>query len=751
MANTGSMPDYGHALTFGTFITPTNDPAAAPVELAILSEQLGYELVTFQDHPYQPGFSDAWTLLTWVAARTERIQVSGNVLNLPLRQPAVLARSAASLDRLSGGRVNLGLGSGAFWDAIEAMGGRRLTPGQAVDALSEAIDVIRGIWATDDRSPLRLQGEYYSLNGAKRGPAPANDIPIWLGAYKPRMLRLTGRKADGWLPSLGYLKPGDLAAGNETIDAAALKAGRDPREIRRLLNISAVQTPSAQWVEELLALALDDGISTFILGSDSPGVLQRFAREVIPELRERVAAERATKGTVEGRVRSAIALGKRRAGIDYEGLPESLIDSAVEPGDSAFSRVRATYIRGGNPGLVLRPRSVSEVTDAVGFARKHPDLPLGTRSGGHGFSGRSTNDGGIVIDVGALNTIEVLDEETRRVRIGPGARWADVAKALGEHGWALSSGDYGGVGVGGLATAGGVGWLARKHGLTIDHVVAAEIVLADGSIVRASADENPDLFWAVRGAGANFGIVVSFEFLVDEIGDVGWAQLAFDASDTAGFLERWGATVESSPRELTSNLIMGNRQPGQPRVAQVMAVVDSDDPETIIDLLQPIAETAPLLDQSVQLVPYASIMANVQGGEHHGQGEPVGRSALIDHLTPEFTAAISRVLDIGEVYWFQIRSVGGAVADVPADATAYAHRSANFSLVVLGSNRERVDELWDELQPFFNGLYLSFETDPRAERVEDAFPPQTLARLRELKSRYDDHNLFRDNFNVVPR
>jgi hypothetical protein len=745
------MPDYGHSLSFGTFITPTNDPAAAPVELAVLSEQLGYDLVTFQDHPYQAAFSDTWTLLSWVAACTERIQVSGNVLNLPLRPPAVLARAAASLDRLSGGRVALGLGAGGFWDAVEAMGGRKLTPGQGVDALSEAIDVIRGIWASEDRRPLRIDGEYYSLAGAKRGPAPAHDIPIWIGALKPRMLRLVGRNADGWLPSLAYLEPGGLAAGNEIIDGAAVNAGRDPREIRRLLNIGPSQNAGADWVEELLALALDDGVSTFILASDNPGIMQRFALEVIPDLRERVAAERATRGTVEGRVRSAIALGKRRDGIDYEGLPASLIDSAVEPGDSAFSRVRATYMRGGNPGLVLRPKTVSEVTDAVGFAARHPELPLGTRSGGHGISGHSTNDGGIVIDVGALNTIEVLDEEKRLVRIGPGARWVDVAKTLGEHGWALSSGDYGGVGVGGLATAGGVGWLTRKHGLTIDHVVAAEIVLADGSIVRTSADENADLFWAVRGAGANFGIVVSFEFVVDAIGDVGWAQLVFDASDTAGFLERFGATVEASPRELTSNLIMGNRQPGQPRMAQVMAVVDSDDPDTIIELLQPLAETAPLLDQSVQLVPYSSIMANVQGGEHHGQGEPVGRSALIEHLTPEFTAALASVLDTGEIYWFQIRSVGGAVTDVAADATAYAHRSANFSLVVLGSNRERLDELWDGLHPFFSGLYLSFETDPRVERVDDAFPPATLARLRELKSRYDGNNVFRDNFNVVPR
>src|SRR6478672_7391316 len=147
------MRDYGHPLRFGSFITPVNSPASAPVRLAVLSEQLGLDLVTFQDHPYQASFHDTWTLLTWVAARTERVHLSGNVLNLPLRQPAVLARSAASLDLLSQGRVSLGIGAGGFWDAIEAMGGRRLAPGQAVDALDEAIEVFRGIWDAAEPRP----------------------------------------------------------------------------------------------------------------------------------------------------------------------------------------------------------------------------------------------------------------------------------------------------------------------------------------------------------------------------------------------------------------------------------------------------------------------------------------------------------------------------------------------------------------------------------------------------------------------
>src|SRR4051795_7581988 len=211
------MADYGHELLFGTFVTPSNARPDAVVELVRLSEQVGLDLVTFQDHPYQPGFLDTWTLLSFAAARTSKVHLSANVTNLPLRPPAVLARSVASLDLLSGGRVELGLGAGAFWDAIEAMGGRRLTGGQGVRALEEAIDVIRQTWDAETRGGVRVDGEFYRVVGAKRGPAPAHDVGIWLGAYKPRMLALTGRRADGWLPSLGYLQPGDLAAGNVLI------------------------------------------------------------------------------------------------------------------------------------------------------------------------------------------------------------------------------------------------------------------------------------------------------------------------------------------------------------------------------------------------------------------------------------------------------------------------------------------------------------------------------------------------------
>jgi alkanesulfonate monooxygenase SsuD/methylene tetrahydromethanopterin reductase-like flavin-dependent oxidoreductase (luciferase family) len=281
------MPDYNHPLRFGSFITPRNQPPHHPVDLAMFSEELGLDLVTFQDHPYQAVLHDTWTLLTWVAARTSRIHVSGNVLNLPLRQPAVLARAMASLDLLSEGRAELGIGTGGFFDAIASMGAPLLTPPDAVSGLDEALDIIRGTWDFANRSPLRVDGRFHRVDGAQRGPAPAHRIPIWVGAYKPRMQKIIGRKGDGWLPSLPWMQPGDIAKGNQNIDESARLAGRDPREIVRMMNI--VPPVSAQ---QMARLTIEDGVSVFILGSDDPHEIRRFASVTAAEIRDRVGEAR---------------------------------------------------------------------------------------------------------------------------------------------------------------------------------------------------------------------------------------------------------------------------------------------------------------------------------------------------------------------------------------------------------------------------------------------------------------------------
>jgi alkanesulfonate monooxygenase SsuD/methylene tetrahydromethanopterin reductase-like flavin-dependent oxidoreductase (luciferase family) len=300
------MADYGHDLTFGTFITPSSRQPHDVVALAQITERAGLDLATFQDHPYQPAFLDTWTLLSWVAAETKTLRVSGNVLNLPLRPPVVLARAAASLDLLSGGRYEMAIGAGAFWDAIEAVGGPRRSPKEAVQALSEAIDLFHSVWDTSTRGGVRLAGEHYRVSGAKRGPEPAHDIPIWVGALKPRMLRLIGEKADGWLPSLARLQEGDLERGNQVIDDAAAAAGRDPSQIRRLVNIHGSFSPDShsflqgapdQWVEELLPFVLEHGISTFILATDDPYAIQRWGGEVAPAFREIVERERQESGS----------------------------------------------------------------------------------------------------------------------------------------------------------------------------------------------------------------------------------------------------------------------------------------------------------------------------------------------------------------------------------------------------------------------------------------------------------------------
>ena len=742
------MPDYGQSLSFGSFLTPTNADPRRPVALAQASEAAGLDLVTFQDHPYQPSFHDTWTLLTWVAASTSAITVSGNVLNLPLRQPAVLARSAASLDLLSGGRFAMGLGAGGFWDAIGAMGADKLTPGEGVTALAEGIEIMRGIWDAGNRAPLRVDGRFHRVTGAKRGPKPAHDIPIWLGAYKPRMLKLTGRAADGWLPSLGYLQPGDLRRGNAAIDEAALDAGRDPSEIRRLLNIGPV-ADAAEWIDQLTAFALEDGMSTFILASDDETMLRAFGEEIAPAVREAVARERAGRGTVAAEARrGATALALRRDGIDYDAIPAALAASAIEPGDRGHADVRHNYLRSGNPGLVLLPSTPAEVAEALGYARAQ-DVPIGVRSGGHGVSGRSTNDGGIVIDLRKLNTIEPLDDAGHpdRVRIGVGATWGEVASVLAPRGLAISSGDYGGVGVGGLATTGGIGLLGRRYGLTIDHVTAADVVTADGRILRASAEENPDLLWGLRGAGGNLGVVTAVEIDAMPLGNVVYSQMAFDASDTVGLLERWGAAVEASPRELTSFLILSPIRPGQQAVAQLMTVYAGDDTDRAITALENLADAGPLLDHKAYLLPYSGV---VQPGDRHhqGGGDPVSRTGLVDHLDLATASAFSNLARSGAAYFLQVRATGGAAHDLAADATAYPHRHQNFLLTALGRSHRELDPVWDAVvAPHTNGLYLSFDTDQRPERLVDAFGAN-LPRLRELKRAWDPDNVFSANFPI---
>lgn len=268
--------DYDQPLRFGIFPTPRADSLHETLHLAKVADEAGLDLIGIQDHPYQRRFLDTWALLGFVLAQTSRVSVFPDVANLPLRPPRMLAKAAASLDVLSGGRFELGLGAGAFWEGIEAMGGRQLSPKQSVDHLELAIGEIREFWAAE---------------GKFEGPEPAHRIGIWLGAYKPRMLRMTGALADGWVPSQSYLPPEQVPEAMKRIDDAAAAEGRDPKEVRRIYNLIGDAEPSP---EQITSFACELGFDTFIFSPADEHELQQLAHDVIPAVREQVNRSRSS-------------------------------------------------------------------------------------------------------------------------------------------------------------------------------------------------------------------------------------------------------------------------------------------------------------------------------------------------------------------------------------------------------------------------------------------------------------------------
>ncbi len=270
----------------GIFVVPDATDPDSTIEQIVAADRAGLDLVGVQDHPYQRRFFDTWTLLSYAAGRTERIRLVPDVINLPLRHPALLAKSAASLDVLSGGRVELGLGAGAFWEGVEAMGGPRRSAKESVDALEEAISILRSFWS--GQPSVDHVGEHYSVKGAKPGPPPAHRIGIWLGAYGPRMLRITGRLADGWLPSLGgkYMSEEDAPRMQAAVDEAAKRAGRDPADVERATNFVGDASP-----ERLARVATELGFATILVsvGDEDPvPFVRRLGEEVAPQVRELV-------------------------------------------------------------------------------------------------------------------------------------------------------------------------------------------------------------------------------------------------------------------------------------------------------------------------------------------------------------------------------------------------------------------------------------------------------------------------------
>jgi FAD/FMN-containing dehydrogenase len=422
-------------------------------------------------------------------------------------------------------------------------------------------------------------------------------------------------------------------------------------------------------------------------------------------------------------------------------VPDQLTGKIVTPGDGRYAALRSTYTTVARPAAVLLPESAAEVTVALRHAREQ-GLPIAVRSGGHGLTGASSNNGGVVIDLSAMNRVELLDGQSRRVRVQAGARWAMVARALAPYGLAISSGDHGNVGAGGLATGGGIGWLVRSYGLTIDHVRAVEVVLADGTLLRADAQHEPDLFWAVRGAGTGVGIVVAFEIEATEVRDVGLAQITVAAEPDGSTVRQWAAYLARAPRELSTAAILAPY--GHTTVMSITAVVAGETLRRAGSLVQPLTEIGDLLDHSTDRVPYSALVPMAHLHPNVGQQANTTTNGLLT-MTDDSARAIMAAARPGHAL-IQLRSVGGAVNDVEPEATAYPHRHQDTLVVATvfpPTAPSELDATFRGVAAHADGSYVNFESRPDPTTFARIYPGPTGTRVAELWRRYDPDAIFR--------
>jgi FAD/FMN-containing dehydrogenase len=430
----------------------------------------------------------------------------------------------------------------------------------------------------------------------------------------------------------------------------------------------------------------------------------------------------------------------------------------IEPGGAEYESARRSVLASGNPARVLRPRSVGDVQAGVRFAAS-TGLLLSVRGGGHSFAGFGTNDGGVVIDLTKLANVEIIDKDRHLVRIGGGATWGQVAVALAPQGLAISSGDTKSVGVGGLTLTGGIGWKVRKHGLALDNVTAAEVVTANGQVVQASAEENPELFWAIRGGGGNFGIVTAFEFAAHPTTDVFFGKIAFPAPGAATVLQGWADYLRAAPDELTSIVVFANPFAGGPDApVEIYVAFDGDNPQLAAQAIDPIRRLGTVTGDDIALKPYADTLED--GGTPPAGLQFVPRSAFVDkESVPEVLQILAEVRASKRSPFIAVRSLGGAVSRVPGDATAYAHRQAELMVVttavgpkpVVEAARPALDAIWGRLASHVNGAYANFLGSATEEDVAAIYPAQTYQRLAAVKRQYDPGNLFARNHNIRPQ
>ena len=443
-------------------------------------------------------------------------------------------------------------------------------------------------------------------------------------------------------------------------------------------------------------------------------------------------------------------------------LPTSLRGRVIRPDDPGYDRARTVFSGtiDRRPAVIVRPADAEDVARVIAFARE-TGSELAVRSGGHSGAGHGVSDGGVVLDLGDMRAFEI-DVEGRTAWAQTGMTAGQYTSAAGAHGLATGFGDAGSVGIGGITLGGGAGFLARKHGLTIDHLLAADVVTADGDLLRVDRETHPELFWAIRGGGGNFGVATRFKFRLHEVGTVVGGMLILPATPDviSGFL----AAADEAPDELSTiaNVMAAPPLPFLPaeqhgRLIVMAMLAYAGDEEDGARAIAPLRALATPIADMVRPMPYPELFPPADE-DHH----PVAasRTLFLDHVDHEHAETIVDRIEASPapVAAAQLRVLGGAVARVPADATAYAHRDRRVMVNVAAmysnpgdrpTNEAWVSDLSSELAQDESG-YVGFLGDEGEARVRMAYPGSTWDRLREVKRQYDPDNVFRLNQNIPP-
>lgn len=443
------------------------------------------------------------------------------------------------------------------------------------------------------------------------------------------------------------------------------------------------------------------------------------------------------------------------ADINIEPLRQSFSGKIILPDDERYETVRNSFMEVGSPAIVVQPKSTDDVAAAIKFALDY-SLTLSVRSGGHSNVGFSTNDGGIVIDLSAMNNVELIDADKHIVRIGSGAHWGDVASALQDYGLVISSGDTKTVGVGGLTLGGGIGWMVRRDGLAIDNLLAADIVTADGRVLHVSDNENLDLFWAIRGGGGNFGIVTQFEFKAHPTNKVYAGVINFGVNRFGEVLKGWRDYMRQAPEELSSTIVvMPPFGPEMPAGIMLIVCYASDDETAANSAVDPLRNLDTVVNDTVALKHYAEVLEEA----HPPAGmKVIVKNGFVRDFNDELIQIIADSHGKPGAPALQIRSLGGTMNRVPTDATAFAHRDSEVLMVdahFIASDATEADinnllEPWRRMEQFVSGSYVNLMSEATQKQIDASYPKSTYERLAKIKEKYDPQNVFNQNYNIKP-